>query len=95
MEMLSSEEYAKVISETIEEKEIREAYEANLIAMGKDSANQIQDGYKQGIVNAIKHIMDTYKSVRDYYSEKGMEGLTFEVIDVMFAEAVEGVLEEI
>ena len=95
MEMLSSEEYAKVISETVEEKENREAYEANLIAMGKDSANQIQDAYKEGTVNAIKHILDTYKSVRDHYSEKGMEGLTFEVIDVMLSEAVEGVLEEI
>ena len=95
MEMLSSEEYAKVISETVEEKENREAYEANLIDMGKDSANQIQDAYKEGKLIATKYIMETYKSVRDYYSEKGMEGLTFEVIDVMLAEAMEGVLEEI
>lgn len=95
METLSSKEYANHISETIEEAEMKECYEANLIAMGKNSANEIQDGYNRGKINAVKHIMDTYKAVKDYYTEKGMEGLTFEVFDVMLAEATTEIMEEI
>ena len=95
MEMLNSKEYAKCISETVEEKAIKEAYEANLIAMGKDSANQIQDAFNQGKIMALKHIMETYKSVKDYYSDKGLEGLTFEVLDVIFTECAEYIMEEI
>lgn len=93
MEMLTSKEYAKLISETIEEKEVREAYEANLIAMGKDSANQIQDAFNAGKATAIKHILDIYKSVREHYSNK--EGLTFECFDAMLDEAVMEIMEEI
>lgn len=93
MEMLTSKEYARLISETTEEREIREAYEANLIAMGKDSANQIQDAFNAGKAAAIKHILDTYKRVREHYSNK--EGLTFECFDAMFDEAVMEIMEEI
>ena len=95
METLNSKEYAKLISESVEERQNREAYEANLIEMGKNSANEIQDGYNQGKIYAIKHIMDTYKTVKDYYTEKGMEGLTFEVFDAMLAETTTYILEEL
>lgn len=95
METLTSKEYADQISETVEEAEIKECYEANLIEMGKNSANEIQDGYNQGKINALKHIMDTYKTVKDYYTEKGMEGLTFEVFDAMLAEATTYIMEEV
>ena len=93
METLSSKEYADIISQTTNEKELQESYEANLMAMGKDMPYQLEDAYKQGKVNAIKHVMEVYKSVREHYSH--MEGLTFEVFDVMLAEAVNQVLEEI
>ena len=48
MEMLTSKEYAKLISETLEEKYRREAYEANLIEMGKRSAYEIENAYIEG-----------------------------------------------
>ena len=92
METLTSKEYAKVINETVEEKENREAYEANLIAMGKDSANQIQDAFNQGKIMTLKHIMDTYTMVKNHYNN--LEGLTFEVIDLMLAEAASYIMEE-
>ena len=92
METLTSVEYSKLISETIEEKELRDSYEGNLIAMGKDLPYQIEDAFKQGKIMALKHVMDTYKSVKDHYTH--LEGLTFEVIDVMLAEVASYVMEE-
>ena len=92
METLTSKEYAKVISETVEEKEDRESYEANLVAMGKNSANEIQDAFIAGKTLAIKHIMDVYKSVKDYYSDR--ECLTFECFDAVLAEAAAEIMEE-
>lgn len=92
METLTSKEYAAQINETIEAAELKESYEANLIAMGKDSANQIQDAFIAGKALAVKHIMDVYNNVKDYYSSK--EGLTFECFDVMLAEAVAEIMEE-
>ena len=92
METLSSKEYAHMISETENEKELRESYEANLIAMGKDSANQIQDAFNQGKIMALKHIMDTYTAVKNHYNN--LEGLTFDVIDLMLAEAITEIMEE-
>ena len=92
METLNSKEYAKVINETVAEKENREAYEANLIAMGKDSANQIQDAFIAGKTLVAKHVMEVYSRVKDYYSDR--DGLTFECFDLMLAEAIAEIMEE-
>lgn len=93
METLTSKEYAKVISETVAEKENREAYEANLIAMGKDSANQIQDAFKQGAILTMKYVMDTYLEVKNRYSNK--EGLSWEALDCTLADISVNFLEDI
>jgi galactose-1-phosphate uridylyltransferase len=93
MAILSSKEYAAKLSETVKEVEDRECYEANLMAMGKDSPYQIEEAFKEGKIIALKHIMDIYKAVKEHYSN--MEGLTFNVIDVMLAEAAEEIMEDI
>ena len=93
METLTSKEYAKVISETSEEKENREAYEANLIAMGKDSANQIQDAFIQGKLLVLKYIMERYKEVKDYFNEK-QSGLSWEVLDEFMVSCADYITEE-
>lgn len=93
MKTLTSKEYAKVISETVAEKENREAYEGNLIAMGKDSANQIQDAFIQGKLLALKYIMERYKEVKDYFSEK-QSGLTWEVLDEFIVSCADYITEE-
>ena len=92
MEILSSKEYADKIALTTEEAELKESYEANLIEMGKRSAYEIQDAFIAGKTLAVKHIMDVYKGVKDYYSDK--EGLTFECFDLMLAEAITEIMEE-
>ena len=93
METLTSKEYAKVINETVDERENREVYEANLIAMGKDSANQIQDAFKQGAILTMKYVMDIYLEVKNRYSDK--EGLMWEALDCMFADISVNFLEDI
>ena len=93
METLSSKEYASKIAETVEEHATQKAYEANLIAMGKDAPNQIEDAFKAGKALAVKHIMDLYKSVKEHYADK--EGLTFECFDVILAEAANDIMEEL
>ena len=93
METLTSKEYAKIISETVAEKENRECYEANLIAMGKDSANQIQDAFKQGAILTMKYVMDTYLEIKNRYPNK--EGLTWEALDCIFADISVNFLEDI
>ena len=93
MKKVNSTEYAKVISETVAEKESRDCYEANLLNMGKDSAAQIQDAFNQGKILALKYILQTYKAVREHYSNQA--GLTFEVLDAFFAECTNDIMEEI
>lgn len=93
MSTMNSKEYADKIRETVEERERREDYEANLIAMGKDMPYQLEDAYKQGKVNAIKHVMDTYTQVKEHFKEH--EGLTFEAFDMMLADAAEYIVEEL
>jgi hypothetical protein len=93
METLTSKEYADMISASTDDIEVKEAYEANLIAMGKDSACMIQDGYNEGKLFALKHIMDTYNAVKNHYAT--LEGLTYDVLDVMLAECAAYIMEEI
>ena len=91
--ILSNAEYAEKISETTDAVMAKEEYEANLIAMGKDMPYQLEDAYKQGKINAMKHVMDTYSAVKEYYADR--EGLTFEAFDVMLADAAQYVMEEL
>lgn len=93
MEMLTSKEYAKLIGETVEEKENRDAYEANLIAMGKDSAYQIEDAYKQGAILTVKYVMDTYFTVKNDFREQS--GLSWEALECMLADISVNFLEDI
>jgi hypothetical protein len=93
MEILSSKEYAKLISESVEEKETREAYEANLIEMGKNSANEIMDGFKQGAIRTLKYVMDSYLAIKAEFKDQA--GLTWETIEAMLADISVNFLEEI
>ena len=95
MEILSSKEYAASISQTIEEKELLEDYEANLVAIGKASANNIQEAFKEGKDAAVKHLMQTYEEFKQYYQNKGMEGLTFEAFDTLLDETVYYIMEDL
>ena len=92
MEILTSKEYAKVIRETVEQKKNREAYEANLIEMGKRSAYEIEQGFKEGKKLAISHLRSTYNSLKEYYADK--EGLSFDCFDLILDQVEMELLEE-
>ena len=93
METLNSKEYANLISETVEEAETKECYEANLIEMGKNSANEIQDAFKQGAILTMKYVMDTYLMVKNKFQEQ--PGLSWEALDCMLSDISVNFMEEI
>ena len=72
MREISSKEYADIISATTEK-----------IDMLKYT--QLNEAFDRGRLFATKHFMTTYKTIRDHFSEN-MNGLSFEVLDQLFAQ---------
>lgn len=72
MREVSSKEYAEIISATTEKVDMLKY-------------TQLNKAFDRGSLFATKYFMTTYKTIRDHFSEK-MDGLSFEVLDKLFAQ---------
>lgn len=72
MQGISSKEYADIISATTE-------------GVDKLKYNQLNEAFDKGRLFATKYFMNTYKVIKDHFSED-MDGLSFEVLDKLFAQ---------
>lgn len=72
MREISSKEYAEMISVRTD----------NVDMIKYDDLNE---DFDRGRLFATKHFIDTYKAIRDHFSEN-MNGLSFEVLDKLFAQ---------